>query len=365
MFAFTSKEYQKNIINKRTKKLQKQGNDSNTAELKPSDILKRIKTIRCKDVLSGFDCYLNPFSNHKINLAISTIFNNIQIISFDFDPKLISESDSFVLEESFSHLSNPTEVIYTQFNSDDSFFMAVMSKEIKIWYWEEMKTFRTFETLAKNEQFTCACFFSNDLLVAGSNQGNLYMFDVETGILVSKINAHGSSEVKSIKPLYSDYLVSVSFDNCLVQWNFTDKTLQIQSKVDLEEKVLSMSISPDLRNIIVSLLNNNLKVLNSETLKVRLNLYGNSLPVMCSDVSFDSKVLITGSLYKNIKFWGFNFGDCHASRFAHDEGVLSVQFKPNTMICFSAGKDSLIKVLDTKNASFLTIINGNFNDSFK
>ena len=223
-----------------------------------------------------------------------------------------------------------------------------------------MKAFRRFSTEFQTENFTCACFFGNDTLVAGNNRGELLQYSISNSELIARHEAHDmQSEIKSVKPYNSDCLLSTAQDGELKRWKFFEDTLDLQNQINLEEKSVSVSVSPDSRNIIVSLLNNNLKVISGETFKVRLNLYGNALPVMCSDVSFDSKVLATGSLDKNIKFWGLNFGDCHSSRFAHDDGVLAVKFKPDSLICYSAGKDGIIKAWDSRNASFLTSINGN------
>lgn len=70
------------------------------------------------------------------------------------------------------------------------------------------------------------------------------------------------------------------------------------------------------------------------------------MPVLCMDISFDSKLIATGSADKNIKIWGLDFGDCHKSLFAHDDAVTSVAFVPNTHYFFSISKDGKIKQWD-------------------
>ena len=50
-----------------------------------------------------------------------------------------------------------------------------------------------------------------------------------------------------------------------------------------------------------------------------LSLYGHKLPVLCLDISSDSKLLVSGSADRNVKIWGLDFGDCHKSIFAHDD----------------------------------------------
>jgi U3 small nucleolar RNA-associated protein 12 len=77
-----------------------------------------------------------------------------------------------------------------------------------------------------------------------------------------------------------------------------------------------------------------------------LSLYGHSQPVLCLDISFDSRLVITGSSDRNIKIWGLDFGDCHRSLFAHDDTITAIQFVPKTHLFFSTSKDNKLKYWD-------------------
>ena len=77
-----------------------------------------------------------------------------------------------------------------------------------------------------------------------------------------------------------------------------------------------------------------------------LSLYGHSQPVLCLDISFDSRLVITGSSDRNIKIWGLDFGDCHRSLFAHDDTITAIQFVPKTHLFFSTSKDNKVKYWD-------------------
>lgn len=67
------------------------------------------------------------------------------------------------------------------------------------------------------------------------------------------------------------------------------------------------------------------------------------------DISSDSTLIVTGSVDRNIKIWGLDFGDCHKSIFAHDDSVTGIQFVPNTHYFFSCGKDGKVKQWDADN----------------
>ena len=80
------------------------------------------------------------------------------------------------------------------------------------------------------------------------------------------------------------------------------------------------------------------QVFFADTLKFFLSLYGHKLPVTAMDVSSDSALIATGGADKNLKIWGLDFGDCHKSIFAHDDGITAVRFVPGTHLLFTAAK---------------------------
>ncbi|KAK6942734.1 Small-subunit processome, Utp12 [Dillenia turbinata] len=84
------------------------------------------------------------------------------------------------------------------------------------------------------------------------------------------------------------------------------------------------------------------QVLFMDSHKIFLTLYGHKLPVLCMDISLDGALIVTGSADKNLKIWGFDFGDCHKSIFAHADSVMAVQFVGNSHYLFSVGKDRLL-----------------------
>lgn len=91
---------------------------------------------------------------------------------------------------------------------------------------------------------------------------------------------------------------------------------------------------------------NEISLFEIESLQMFLSLYGHAQPVLCLDISSDSRLVITGSSDRNIKIWGLDFGDCHRSLFAHDDTITAIQFVPKTHLFFSASKDKKLKYWD-------------------
>ena len=104
--------------------------------------------------------------------------------------------------------------------------------------------------------------------------------------------------------------------------------------------------SPNGKYITASLLDNSIRILYADSKKQFLKLYAHKLPVLTFDISSDEALLVSGSVDKNIKLWGMDFGDVHKSIFAHDDAITSVKFVKDTHYFFSTSKDRLVKFYD-------------------
>ena len=67
------------------------------------------------------------------------------------------------------------------------------------------------------------------------------------------------------------------------------------------------------------------------------------------DISSDENLIITASADKNVKIWGLDFGDCHKSIFAHDNGITAASFVNKTHYFFTTSKDGAVKYWDADN----------------
>lgn len=87
-------------------------------------------------------------------------------------------------------------------------------------------------------------------------------------------------------------------------------------------------------------------VFYSDTHRPHLKLYGHKMPILCYDTSSDEALIVTGSVDKDIKIWGLDFGNCQKSIFAHTEPVTAVKFVHNTHYFFSGSRDGHVKYWD-------------------
>jgi len=124
----------------------------------------------------------------------------------------------------------------------------------------------------------------------------------------------------------------------------------VSKQLQMTHDVLCLRYSPTKSAtsllLAAGLLDCTIKVFYDDSLRFFLSLYGHKLPVMCLDISDDSRLLVSGSADKTIKIWGLDFGDCHRSLIGHTDSVTCLRFQPDTHYFFSGSKDGSIKYWD-------------------
>lgn len=255
-----------------------------------------------------------------------------------------------------------TDIRCVALSSDDRMLATASHGSLKIWNTRTQTCLRTFD---------CGHALSMDFLpgdkivVVGTREGTLEVFDIAASNLLDTINAHERDIWALRVSPDGKSLVTGSADKSVKFWQFkivqeevlgtTRKnaklTLVHSRTLKVADDILSVCFSPDERLLALSTLDNTVKVFFVDTLKLFLTLYGHKLPVLSMDISYDSKLIVTSSADKNVRLWGLDFGDCHKAFFAHQDSILSVLFVPhnnegNGHHFFSASKDKVVKYYD-------------------
>lgn len=217
----------------------------------------------------------------------------------------------------------------------------------------------------------------NKYVVLGTKEGDVMLFDINQGKLVQSIDGahkkevwelamHTSPQIKSGK---GELLIaSASGDHTIKFWNLTQSQstgqvkLNFFEKIETTDEVLGVKFTPDGKYFIFSLLDQTMKVCYLDSMKLSLNLFGHSLPVLSFDVSSDNSLLVSSSADKNIKLWGLDFGDIHKSIFAHQDSITHVQFIKETHYFMSCSKDRTVKFFDGDTHDEVFVFDGFFGD---
>ncbi|KAJ2591119.1 beta transducin [Coemansia sp. RSA 1722] len=274
--------------------------------------------------------------------------------------------------EMLGHRSEPRSLALS---SDNELIASVANKSLRVWNAHTGSCVRTLECGTA----ICAAFLPGDqMIVVGTKEGNLELYDIPSASLVETFDAHEGATCWSVdvRPDKKG-IVTGGADKCVKFWDLElvrdqqgdgsvvgrrRMTLEHVKTLKMSDDVLAVKCSPDSRLLAVSLLDTTVKVFYADTLKFFLSLYGHKLPVVSMDISSDSTLLVTGSADKSVKLWGLDFGDCHRSILAHQEPVTAVRFVWGTHYFFSAGKDKLVQQWDGDNFQRIQKLTGSHGD---
>ncbi|KAF7458277.1 WD40 repeat-containing protein [Cryptosporidium felis] len=244
-------------------------------------------------------------------------------------------------------------------SKDDKFIVTFGDDAIKIW---NMKGFGCVRTLLAENPVCGFIVPGDDYTISGTKKGSIQLHDISDCRLVQSLDNSHENSVQSLalSPDNTSF-VSVAQDKRLNTYFFGAEdsgkvTITLSKTLPLLEEGLAVKFTPNGKFLIVSLLDNTVLVLHSDTLKQFLILYGHSLPVACLDVSHDNTILATGSADKTIKIWGLDFGNIQRSFHAHLECVTQVCFVRDTHYLVSTARDGSLKLWDTDKGELITIL---------
>ncbi|KAL8615465.1 hypothetical protein ACOMHN_053801 [Nucella lapillus] len=369
VFVLATKEELEKKLKKRRKKAKRKAEgeveEAEEVTLTLEDEVRRVNGFKMDAKLRGLDVVSTPDGHLKVAALLSN--NSVQTMEVAMADSHSVQRDGTQAIVQDGHRS---EVRTLAFTSDSNLILSASAEQLKLWSRSEIQCIRTMEC----EYALCSTFVPGDrYAIIGTKSGNLQVFDITCGTLVSTVNAHDDTVWSlSLAPKDQNGIITGSKDQTVRFWKFelvtsTDEQAQAQRKqltlihtrtLKMDDQVTCVSYSPDQRLLAVALLDNTVKVFFVDTLKLFHSLYGGSSPVLCMDISSDSSIIATGSADKNVKLWGLDFGDLKKSIFAHDDSVSCVKFVPRTHLLFSAGKDRLVKQWDADSFEHIITLKG-------
>lgn len=330
-----------------------------------SDVFVQYVILRIGGKVRSIDWAL-PAGQKQIYLVVGTTNNQLEYYSVNpkekSDKKQKDDIPDYTKTFSVEIPGHRADIRALSLSSDDKMLASASNGLLKVWNIKTQTCIRTFEC---GYALCCAFLPGDKVIVVGTKNGELQLFDVASASLLDSVEAHeGAIWALQVHP-DGRSVVSGSADKSAKFWDFkivqeqvlgtrrtTPKLKLVQSRaLKVSDDILSLRFSPDSKLLAVSLLDSTVKVFFVDSLKLYLNLYGHKLPVLSMDISYDSKLIVTSSADKNIRIWGLDFGDCHKALFGHQDSILQVAFVPhnsdgNGHHFFSSGKDRTIRYWD-------------------
>lgn len=330
-----------------------------------SDVFVQYVILRTGGKVRSIDWAL-PAGQKQIYLIVGTTNNQLEYYSVNpkekSDKKQKDDIPDYTKALSVDIPGHRADIRALSLSSDDKMLASASNGLLKVWNIKTQTCIRTFEC---GYALCCAFLPGDKVIVVGTKNGELQLFDVASASLLDSVEAHeGAIWALQVHP-DGRSAVSGSADKSAKFWDFkivqeqvlgtkrtTPKLKLVHSRtLKVSDDILSLRFSPDSKLLAVALLDSTVKVFFVDSLKLYLNLYGHKLPVLSMDISYDSKLIVTSSADKNIRIWGLDFGDCHKALFGHQDSILQVAFVPhnsdgNGHHFFSTGKDRTIRYWD-------------------
>jgi U3 small nucleolar RNA-associated protein 12 len=329
-----------------------------------SDVIVQHVIVRTTGKVRSVD-WATSQGNKDLQLLVGSTNNLLELYTIVGKDKLKSKGDvpDYNKALAVELAGHRTDIRSLAISSDDKMLASAANGSLKIWNIRTQTCIRTFDC-----GYTLCCAFlpGDKVVVVGTKEGDLQLYDVASAALLETVNAHEGHAIWSLQ-VHPDgkSVVSGGADKTARFWDFkivqeqvlgttrtTPKLKLVPSRIlKVSDDILCLRFSPDAKLLAVALLDSTVKVFFADTLKLYLNLYGHKLPVLSMDISYDSKLIVTSSADKNIRIWGLDFGDCHKALFGHQDSILQVAFIPhnsegNGHHFFSASKDRTIKYWD-------------------
>ena len=387
----TESEIKKGLARKKRRRREKLAKDKKTdgdldmddddkaddiTKVEISDVFVQHVIVRTSGKVRSVDWAISQGSK-DLQLLVGATNNLLELYTIAGKEKLKAKSDvpDYNKALAVELPGHRTDIRSLSISSDDKMLASAANGSLKIWNIRTQTCIRTFEC---GYALCCAFLPGDKVVVVGTKEGELQLYDVASAALLETVNAHEGHAIWSLQ-VHPDgkSVVSGGADKTAKFWDFkivqepvlgttrtTPKLKLVQSRIlKVTDDILNLRFSPDAKLLAVALLDSTVKVFFVDSLKLYLNLYGHKLPVLSMDISYDSKLIVTSSADKNIRIWGLDFGDCHKALFGHQDSILQVAFIPHNSDdtghhFFSASKDRTIKYWDADKFEQIQRIDG-------
>ena len=192
---------------------------------------------------------------------------------------------------------------------------------------------------------TISYSIDNTMLIAGSKNGMIKLWDVKSGQLKQTLKGHKSS-VKALNTSPDGRMfASGSLDGTIKLWDVKSGRLMQTLKGHTDE-VYVLSYSPDGRVLASGSKDNAIKLWDTQSGELKQTLRGHEDTVYALSYRPDGVVLASGSWDKTIKLWEIKSGDYQLKQTlkGHETSVLALSYSPDGNVLASATENGVIRL---------------------
>ena len=199
---------------------------------------------------------------------------------------------------------------------------------------------------------TVAFSADSKILASGSEDGNLYLWDVETG---KKLKALTEATENIFSVAFSSdgrTLVSGNAGNTIRLWDIATGE-KLKTLTGHTNWVFSVAFSPDGQTLASGSWDHTIRLWDATTGQQLKVLTGHTLTVWSVAFSPDGLTLASGSQDKTIRLWNVATGDHIATLTGHTAPVKSIAFSPDGVTLASGSQDGTVRLWDLTSPALL------------
>ncbi|WP_315791604.1 NB-ARC domain-containing protein [Fischerella sp. JS2] len=196
-----------------------------------------------------------------------------------------------------------------------------------------------------------------NLLATGDANGNVYLWQVQTGKHLLTLRGHTNQVFSVAFSPQGNILASGSFDSLLKIWDVSTGK-EIRTCTGHNHGISSVTFSPDGKVIASAGLDGLVKLWDVSTAACIDTFYGHSHQVLSVAFSPVGKILASGSLDCSIKLWDVRSGTEIKTFFVHNHTILSLAFSCDGKTLASGSLDTSIKLWNIRTAQEIKTFTG-------
>ncbi|MSR50130.1 MAG: WD40 repeat domain-containing protein [Gemmataceae bacterium] len=245
------------------------------------------------------------------------------------------------------------------FNSDGT-ILAGISKTGAVILWDAIKQSK-IKALESNDRRASSLDFNKDgsLLAVGQDGGQVQILSMPEGEEKQAFKS-GTSDIKALAFSPDGKSLAIASKLAIEIWSTTTfkKTSSLKKSGQMQELVWT----PDSKSILAGGSDFNLHVYAIDGTSQNI-LKGHTKAVSALAVSKDGKKVASGDRVGNILVWDWGAKNPSSKEItAHQGGVDSLSFSPDSDQLASAGRDTLVKTWSTSSTDILQTFKGHKND---
>jgi WD40 repeat protein len=280
------------------------------------DFNGQIKIYNQNSLVNSFQAHSN-----QINRIKQSPFNTnyVATCSNDQTVKIWNVSSSFNWTLLTTYSQHTSYVYALEWLDNDTLASGSFDQTIKLWCPTTGQTKLTIQT----NQFVCSLTMlnTNIHLAAGLSNGDINIYNINNGNLVSSLKGH-TSAVYDLVQLSADLLASTSSDETVRIWNLTTNTCKFILTGHTQNVYGLKQITPSI--LASGSVDKTIKLWDITSGQLIRTLTGHTSSIDCSVDLLNSQTLVSGSLDESIKLWNWSTGECFSTMQTPDSDIQSL-----------------------------------------